>query len=433
MNKFTKEDLQLFQAETLGDKFQRTLAKVGEWYGRWNYEVYVSFSGGIDSTVLADICARWCKIIDKPLYLVFVNTGLEYPEIQRHVKDFAQWLRDKYGIEVVLDILRPKMRFDEVIKNYGYPMISKEVSNTIAGAKKSIKNGVYSHRLCKLGVSADEYGGLYDSGKYNYAENIEGSKYTQYKWRPLIDLDCDFSDICCNIMKKEPMNEYSKRTGRMPIIGTMAEESMNRENAWFKHGCNAFDAKKPKSTPMAFWLKQDVLQYIKQENIPIASVYGDVVYSDNLDQMCLADFGLGDGSEKLCTTGCDRTGCIFCGFGCHREKGMSRFQRLKETHPRQYAYCMDGGEYVYRTFKKDENGEWSEFNLAWEYDDGTPMTEQEIERFVQVHSVGFDGQKEEDLWLKFEKVWQPNKQGLGMRHVLDELNKIYGEDFIKYE
>ena len=115
MSAFTKEDLRRFQAESLDDKIQRSFAKIAEWYSRFDNEVYVSFSGGKDSTVLADLCAKWCSIIGKTLYLVFVNTGLEYPEIQKHVKVFADYLRDKYGIEVVLEILRPKMRFDEVI------------------------------------------------------------------------------------------------------------------------------------------------------------------------------------------------------------------------------------------------------------------------------------------------------------------------------
>jgi 3'-phosphoadenosine 5'-phosphosulfate sulfotransferase (PAPS reductase)/FAD synthetase len=112
MGKFTRKDLKRFQAESLTDKFQRSLAKTAEWYSRFDNEVYVSFSGGKDSTVLADICARWCKVVGATLYLVFVNTGLEYPEIQKHVKYFAEWLRKKYGINVVLEILRPKMRFD---------------------------------------------------------------------------------------------------------------------------------------------------------------------------------------------------------------------------------------------------------------------------------------------------------------------------------
>jgi 3'-phosphoadenosine 5'-phosphosulfate sulfotransferase (PAPS reductase)/FAD synthetase len=123
---------------------------------------------------------------------------------------------------------------------------------------------------------------------------------------------------------------------------------------------------------MSFWTEQDVLQYIKKYNIPIASVYGDVVYAEDSDQIRFE----GCGSEKLTTTGCKRTGCIFCGFGCHLNNDR-RFQMLKESHPKQYEYCLNGGEYV-------------------------------------------------------EGVWQPNKEGLGMKHVFDELNKIYGDDFIKY-
>ena len=422
-SKFTKKDLQRFQAECLDDKIQRSIAKIAEWFSRWECAVYVSFSGGIDSSVLADLCAKWCKIIGKPLYLVFSNTGLEYPEIQKHVKFFAKWLEEKHGIEVHLEIVRPSMRFDQVIKLCGYPIISKEVSNTIRGARSSIKDGVYSHRLCKLGVTTDEYGGLYDSGEHNYAESLEGSKFKAPKWRPLLDLDCDISDECCKIMKKDPLAEYEKRTGRKPIIGTMACESMNRENAWFKNGCNAFDGRNPKSTPMAFWFKQDVLRYVKEFKLPIASVYGEIVYENEPEQMRAEEFGLPDyGTERLRTTGCERTGCIFCGFGCHREKGTPRFEQLKQTHPRQYEYCFGGGEYIWRAECKDNSGVWQEFDLIAE--NGEPMTELEIAEFIE--------SCKEIENFRFKKVWQPNKQGLGMRHVFDELNKIYGEDFIKY-
>ncbi|MGN0617439.1 MAG: phosphoadenosine phosphosulfate reductase family protein [Ruminiclostridium sp.] len=358
MNAFTKDDLKRFQAESLGEKFQRTLAKVGEWFARWNNEVYVSFSGGKDSTVLADICARWCKLIDKPLYLVFVDTGLEYPEIRQHVKFFAQWLRDRYGIEVALEILHPKMRFDEIIKKYGYPIISKSVSNCVRGAR----NGSKSRINLLNGKDCDG--------------SDRKSKFAKLKYKPLLNLDINISEQCCDVMKKAPSYEYQKQTGKKPILATMAVESMLREKNWLRSGCNAFENKNPQSAPMSFWTEQDVLQYIKEENIPIAAVYGDIVYADDNDQMSLDDFGI-DCERKLCTTGCSRTGCIFCAFGAHREKGESRFERLKRTHPRQYEYCIGGGEYV-------------------------------------------DG------------IWQPNKQGLGMGHVFDELNEIYGDGFIKY-
>ena len=76
---------------------------------------------------------------------------------------------------------------------------------------------------------------------------------------------------------------------------------------------------------MSFWTEQDVLQYIRQFNIPYASVYGDIVEDEN---------------GKLYTTLCDRTGCVFCGFGCHLEKPENRFQRLKKTHSKLWEYCM---------------------------------------------------------------------------------------------
>jgi 3'-phosphoadenosine 5'-phosphosulfate sulfotransferase (PAPS reductase)/FAD synthetase len=360
MNAFTKEDLKRFQSESLPDKEQRSLANISAWFSYWKNEVYVAFSGGKDSSVLADLCAFWCKVIGATLYLVFVNTGLEYPEIQRHVKEFAEYLRKKYDIEVVLEILRPKMRFDEVIKTYGYPMISKEVSLKVANARKG---GVYAA----------------DFIKGSERETRCGGRYSLVHYRPLLDTDFLISNRCCDVMKKNPSHEYAKRTGRKPITAQMADESRIREQQWIKHGCNGFNMSSPISNPMSFWTEQDVLQYIKQHDIPIASVYGEIEYANNPEQIRIEDLGIEcECCEELCTTGCQRTGCIFCGFGCHLEASPNRFERLKVTHPRQYEYCIGGGEY-------DENG-----------------------------------------------TWRPNAKGLGMGHVFEELNKIYGEGFIKY-
>ena len=32
-----------------------------------------------------------------------------------------------------------------------------------------------------------------------------------------------------------------------------------------------------------------------------------------------------------------------------------------------------------------------------------------------------------------EGLWRPTKDGLGMRHVFEELNRMYGDGFIKYK
>ncbi len=344
----TKDDLRYFQAMPLDIKIGLTRNRIREWVDYYGEDgVYVSFSGGKDSTVLLHIVREMYPDVEA----VFVNTGLEYPEIQKFVKTFDN-----------VTILRPKMRFDEVIKKYGYPIISKEVSKRVSEYHNALNKGnleeTYAYK---------EFNGL--RGK------TEGeSFFNKTKWKPLVEMPILFSHKCCNVMKKAPAHQFEKQTGKKPILGTMASESFARETSWIKNGCNAFESDRPISAPMSFWTEQDVLQYIKQYNVPIASVYGDIVYANSPEQIRFD----GCGEEKLTTTRCDRTGCIFCAFAAHRDGEPSRFQRLKETHPKQYDYCLNGGEY-------DEDG-----------------------------------------------IWKPNKQGLGMKHVFDELNKIYGEGFIKY-
>ena len=326
--KHTAYDLIQMQSLPLDIKIRMTKERIRQWYEYWDGQVYISFSGGKDSTVLKHIVDSMYD--DVPA--VFVNTGLEYPEIQK----FA--MSQKNVVTV-----RPEMRFDEVIKKYGYPVVSKEVAQTVWEAKKNVKTGKYTYRIKKLN------GELLDkNGKY--------SSYNIPKWKFLLDAPYDISHKCCDVMKKKPAKTYEKATGRKAIIGTLASESTLRKTQWVKYGCNAFETKRPTSQPLSFWTEQDILNYIKQFDVPYCSVYGEIVPDDE--------------GTLLKTTGCDRTGCIFCMFGCHLEKEPNRFQRLKETHPRQYEYCIGGGEMV-------------------------------------------DGK------------WQPSKEGLGLGKVLDYINVKY--------
>lgn len=300
--------------------------------------VYVSFSGGKDSTVLADLCARVCADYGYTLYLLFVNTGLEYPEIQKFVKDYVEWLRNTYEIEVQLDIVRPEMRFDEVVKKYGYPVINKRVAGYVYTARR-LPNSMRAKWL--RGEEKTKF--------------IAGGKYTY-----LIEAPFWSSSRCCDVMKKAPAKKYAKQTGRKPLLASMASESLSRTNAWVQNGCNGFDMSEPVSNPMAFWTEQDVLHYLKKYGVPYCPVYGEIVSRDTdgneyeVSTEYLEMFGGLGGVTELHTTGCDRTGCIFCAFGCHLEKEPNRFQRLKKTHPRQYQYCIGGGEMA--------NGKWQPSN-----------------------------------------------------------------------
>lgn len=347
VNKHSSYDLKQMQAVPLKGKITMTKNRIREWYNYWDGDVYVSFSGGKDSTVLKHIVDS--MHLDVPA--VFVNTGLEYPEIQQFVRSIKAGKYDCFNNDI--EIVRPEMRFDEVINKYGYPVISKETAKRIYELRNYNLSEAYRDELLN---------------------HPDSRKRIAERWKCLIDAPFETSSKCCDVMKKKPVKQYEKQTDRKPIIGTMASESRLRYQKWVQHGCNAFDMKEPKSQPMSFWTEQDVLHYIKKFNVPYASVYGDIVPTSKDEQiegqLTIFDIlGSYDGT-MLKTTGCSRTGCIFCMFGCHLEKEPNRFQRLKETHPRQYEYCIGGGEMV-------------------------------------------DGK------------WQPSKEGLGLGKVLDYINVKY--------
>ena len=167
------------------------------------------------------------------------------------------------------------------------------------------------------------------------------SNFSQQKYQFFLEAPFEISNKCCDEMKKKPLHAYTKKTGRVPITAQMAEESRLRLQKWLQNGCNAFNVKAPISNPMSFWTENDVLQYIHDNKLPICSVYGEVVqdYGDQLEgQMDLSDYGLAEPEKHYKTTGCKRTGCMLCGFGCHLEKpGEGRFEMLKETHPKMYS------------------------------------------------------------------------------------------------
>lgn len=342
-------ELKLYQNLPLEIKIAKTKKRILEWVKSFGVNgVYISFSGGKDSTVLLHIIRKMFPEIEA----VFVDTGLEYLEVRNFAKSFEN-----------VTVLRPKMNFSKVIQTYGYPVISKEISRRLQYAKKAVSEGRQENhgdyrKLCGLSVD----------------KNGNKSRYNCEKYKPLLNIPICFSAECCTVMKKKPLLIYEKKTGRCAITATMASESLLREEHWLRHGCNAFDAKKHISQPLSFWTEQDILKYIRINNLKIASVYGNVATKN--DQLTFDCFSC---DEQLCTTGCSRTGCVFCGFGVHLEKGESRYQRLKRTHPKLYQYCIYGGSY-------DSDG-----------------------------------------------LWKPDKNGLGMGYVFDSINKIYGENFIRYK
>lgn len=237
--KYTKQDLETMRAWSLQRKIQVTQTRTIEWIGRYDWNVYISFSGGKDSTVLADLTARayqafWCPNRKEPLHLVFVNTGLECPEIQKFVKYFAKWLERQYEIPVDLKVLTPELTFPEVLTKYGYPVIGKEVAKVIYYARNGSQ------------WALNRLDGLDKCGKPSKFKE----RYKKYKF--MVEAPFSTSQLCCDVMKKGPAKKYEKETGRKPIVATMTEESEQRQASWLRYGCNSFDSERPMSKPMSF-------------------------------------------------------------------------------------------------------------------------------------------------------------------------------------
>ena len=278
------------QSLPLEAKVRMTEARIKAWHEHWGGDVYISFSGGKDSTVLKHIADSLYPSIPS----VFVNTGLEYPE----VRSFA--LRQKNVIR-----LDPAMRFYDVIEKYGYPVVSKEQSQFLYEARTT-----KSEKLLGIRLNGNRWG----KGKISE------------KWKFLIDAPFKISNKCCDVMKKAPVKKYERETGNKAIVGTMADESFLRRSSWLRYGCNAFTRSRPISQPMSFWTEQDVLRYVVENKLEIATVYGEVKENE-------------DGLLEL--TGLQRTGCMFCMYGIDKDPIPNRFQRMTRTHPLQYRYRME--------------------------------------------------------------------------------------------
>lgn len=127
-NKHTISDLYQMQSLPLSAKIRMTERRIMDWidyYGRDG--VYVSFSGGKDSTVLMDIVRN--KLGYKDIPAVFVDVPTQYPEL----KEFALTWDN-------VEVLKPKISFAQVCEKYGFPLISKEVSEIVSGSKKYLTN-----------------------------------------------------------------------------------------------------------------------------------------------------------------------------------------------------------------------------------------------------------------------------------------------------
>lgn len=280
MNKITHDEFAERLKLNIYQKIDHSIGVIEQFYNSTNGNMYISFSGGKDSTVLLHLV----RMLYPNTKAMYIKSGNDYPEMHKFVNKFDN-----------VDIIRPKYTMKYIIEKYGFPMVSKEMAMYIYDAKHTKSEKMYNLRM---------------HGMRNGVIGKQGKIFE--KWKYLVDSDFDVTHKCCKYLKKEPARLYEKQTNLKPIIGNLASESSLRKQLYLKNGCNILDGNKQASYPLSIWTEDDIWEYIKMFKLDYCELY-----------------------DK----GFERTGCMVCGFGAHKEK--DRFIRLKDMYPKVYSTFMN--------------------------------------------------------------------------------------------
>lgn len=298
-------------------KVQYAASRVREFYDRMGGDVFVAV-GGLDSITLL-VFIRSLKL-DVPAVSV---SSLEDKSIQRVQKEL--------GVERLRPALRPDgkpWRKVDIIRQFGYPVLSKEIASKIALLQHPTgQNATVRHAI--LTGETGEFGGNRTGSRMKLAQkwlDLFGGSDPDgaamgYKAAPFL-----VSDKCCYYLKEKPCDDYAKKTGRYPYMGLMASEGGRRAKSLMLNGCNYYGKTTTRSAPFAIFSRQDVLQLALDLAVPVPDIYGEIVR---------------DPDGTLRTTGAQRTGCSMCGFGIQMEKRPHRFDLLHARNPKEWDFWMN--------------------------------------------------------------------------------------------
>ena len=280
-----------------------------EFYDKLDGHCHVSV-GGLDSITL----------------LLFLRSiGIDVPAISVSVLEDKSIQRVHKELGVIQ--LKPLKSKVEVLREFGYPVLSKEIANKIALLQNPTeKNATVRHAIITGETGA--YGGYRKGTRMKLAQkwldrfggaDPEGAALG-YKEAPF-----KVSDRCCYYLKERPCDIWAKEHQSAPYLGLMASEGGRRQKALMINGCNYYSKGATRSAPFAIFDRQDLLQLALDLNVPVPAIYGEIVRDE-------------DG--QLRTTGAQRTGCTMCGFGIQLEKRPHRFDVLRKTSPDEWHFWM---------------------------------------------------------------------------------------------
>lgn len=236
---------------------------------------------------------------------------------------------------------------DSVIREFGFPVLSKE----IAGKIELLQNPTEKNKTVRHAIitgETGEYGGNRKESLMRMSQrwldifggaDAEGAALG-YKAAPF-----KVSSKCCYYLKERPCDIWAKEHNSVPFLGLMASEGGRRAKSLKLNGCNYFGESTIRSAPFAIFQRQDVLQLALDLDVPVPEIYGTIERRE-------------DGT--LYTTKAQRTGCSMCGFGVHMDKRPNKFDLLHDERPREWERLMTH-------LVQDENGEWYGWGKVLDY------------------------------------------------------------------
>lgn len=259
------------------------------------------------------------------LYLFIKSLGYSVPGVSVSILEdkSIQEIHKQLGVTII----KPYKSKTQVINEYGFPVLSKEIAAKIELLQNPTeKNKTVRHAI--VTGETGEYGGFQKNSRMKmsqkwlekfggYANDEEGTSYQIPNFKVSLK--------CCYYLKEKPCNDWAREHNSVPFLGLMASEGGRRAKSLMLNGCNYFGKSTIRSAPFAIFSRQDILQLALDLNVPVPAIYGRIEKDEN---------GL------LRTTGAQRTGCSMCGFGIQLEKSPNRFERLKAHNEKEWEYWM---------------------------------------------------------------------------------------------
>lgn len=336
---YRKADLVEMWKRPLSQQYNTAFARIMKAIDDTKGDISLCFSGGKDSSLLADM---YCECIcltehkNKPVQVYFANTTNETQTMLEFIESFIPWLERKYGVTIEFHETRPKgnLTWAKFVLENGIPLISKAQSKAVRYVKRDMKKTGCDYETVKrlanpemkcvnelFDIGFSKSGVLSLTGWVASRKEFGNMFRVSRKWLPMVVCDIDLTEQCCVKIKEEPLHRLA---GGNEMTGEQAEESAMREQTYLKTGCNIrLPNGEYKAKPFGPMTKDGILYSIQRRGTPICKDYGKIVKDENGHYRC---------------TKAQRTGCALCGFGCQYD--TERFVRLQETDPAKVKFAF---------------------------------------------------------------------------------------------